>query len=92
MERLLEHALGRNRWLNAKHEMKTRAAAVHEGAGWVKRLQGAHELLRKEPLEITPGVRVAVGDLVNPDCVAVAVTVRSNGFRWSSRSCATGPS
>jgi hypothetical protein len=68
VERLLEYALGRGRWLNAKSDMKGRAAAVHEGASWVKRLHGAHDLLRKEPLEIVPGVRVIVGDLVNPAC------------------------
>lgn len=66
IDRLLEYALGRGRWLGAKSEMKSRAAAVHEGASWVKRLRGAHELLRKEPLEIVPGVRASVGDLVNP--------------------------
>lgn len=66
VERLLEFALGRGRWLGAKSDMKNRAAAIHEGSSWVRRLQGAHDLLRKEPLEIVPGVRVAVGDLVNP--------------------------
>lgn len=66
VERLLEYALGRGRWLGAKSDMKTRAAAVHEGSSWVKRLQGAHDRLRKGPLEIVPGVRVTVGDLVNP--------------------------
>jgi len=66
VERLLEHALGRGRWLGAKSDMKNRAAAVHEGSSWVKRLQGAHDLLRKEPLEIVPGIRVTVRDLVNP--------------------------
>lgn len=66
VERLLEHALGRGWWLSAKNEMKNRAAAVHEGVSWVKRLQGAHDLLRKESLEIAPGIRVPVGDLVNP--------------------------
>lgn len=66
VERLLEYALGRGRWLGAKSDMKARAAAVHEGSSWVKRLQGAHELLRREPLEIVPGVHVPVGDLVNP--------------------------
>lgn len=68
VERLLEYALGRGRWLGAKSEMKNRAAAVHEGSSWVKRLQGAHALVRKEPLELVPGVRVTVGDLVNPTC------------------------
>jgi hypothetical protein len=66
VERLLEHALGRRRWLGAKSDMKERVAAVHEGSSWVRRLQSAHDLLRKEPLEIVPGVRVIVGDLVNP--------------------------
>jgi hypothetical protein len=66
VDRLLEFALGRGRFLGAKSDMKNRAAAVHEGSSWVRRLQGAHDLLRKEPLEIVPGVRVAVGDLVNP--------------------------
>jgi hypothetical protein len=36
------------------------------GSSWVKRLHGAHDLLRKESLEIVPGVHVTVGDLVNP--------------------------
>jgi hypothetical protein len=67
VERLLELSLGRGRWLNAKSDMKNRTAAVHEGAAWVKRLQGAHELLRREPLEVAPGIRVTVGELVNPD-------------------------
>jgi hypothetical protein len=67
VDRLLEHALGRDRWLNAKNDMKTRAASVHEGAAWVKRLHGAHDLLRKESLEVAPGIRVTVGDLVNPE-------------------------
>lgn len=66
VERLLEFALGRGRWMSAKSDMKNRAAAVHEGSSWVKRLQSAHDLLRREPLEIVPGVRVTVGDLVNP--------------------------
>lgn len=66
IDRLLEYAIGRNHWLRAKNDMKNRVAAVHEGASWVKRLQGAHDLLRKEPLEIVPDVRVSVGDLVNP--------------------------
>lgn len=66
VERLLEYALGRGRWLGAKSDMKDRAAAVHEGSSWVKRLESAYELLRKEPLEVAPGVRVSVGDLVNP--------------------------
>jgi hypothetical protein len=65
--RLLEYAIGRGRWLEAKSEMKVRAAAVHEGSAWVKRLQGAHDLLRKEPLDIVPGVRVTVGNLLNPE-------------------------
>lgn len=65
VERLLEYGLGRL-WLGAKSDMKNRAAAVHEGSSWVRRLQGAHDLLRTEPLEIVPGVRVTVGDLVNP--------------------------
>lgn len=66
LERVLECALGRGVLLKAKNELKNRAAAVHEGSSWVKRLQAAHDLLRKEPLEIVPGVHVTVGDLVNP--------------------------
>lgn len=66
LERLLEYALGRGRGLAAKSDINARVAAVHEASLWVKRLQSAHELLRKEPLEIVPGVRVAVGDLVSP--------------------------
>lgn len=66
VEHLLEFALGRGRWLGAKGDMKNRAAAVHEGASWVKRLQSAHEILSKDSLEIVPGVRVTVGELVNP--------------------------
>lgn len=66
VERLLEFALDRGVCLRAKSDMKNRAAAVHEGSSWVRQLQRAHELLRKEPLEIVPGVRVTVGDLVNP--------------------------
>ncbi|WP_437761216.1 hypothetical protein WMF27_05965 [Sorangium sp. So ce281] len=66
VRQLLEYALGRNRWMGASSDMKARAAAVHEGGSWVKRLQTAHDLLRKEPLEIVPGVQVTVGDLVNP--------------------------
>ncbi|HQP39451.1 MAG TPA: hypothetical protein PLI95_29915 [Polyangiaceae bacterium] len=66
VERLLEYALGRGRWLNAKNDMKDWAAAVHEGSSWVKRLDNAYELLRKEPLEIVPGVEVTVGTLLNP--------------------------
>jgi hypothetical protein len=66
IERLLEYALGRGSWLGAKSNLDARAAAVHEGSSWVKRLQAAHDLVRKEPLEIVPGVRVTVGDLVNP--------------------------
>lgn len=66
VDRLLEYALGRGRWLGAKSDMKERAAAIYEGASWVKRLDGAYDLLRKEPLEITPGVCATVGDLVNP--------------------------
>lgn len=66
VERLLEYALGRGRWLGAKSDMKDQAAAVHEGSSWVKRLENAYELLRNKPLEVAPGVRVSVGDLVNP--------------------------
>lgn len=66
LERVLECALGRGVLLKAKNDLKNRAAAVHEGSSWVKRLQAAHDLLRKEPLEIVPGVHVTVGDLVNP--------------------------
>lgn len=66
VERVLEYALGRGVWLKAKSDLKNRAAAAHEGASWVKRLQTAHDLLRKEPLEIVPGVRATVGDFVNP--------------------------
>lgn len=66
VERLLEYALGRGRWLGAKGDMKDWAAAVHEGSSWVKRLEISYELLRKEPLEIAPGVRATVGALVNP--------------------------
>lgn len=66
VERLLEYALGRGRWLSAKSDMKNWAAAVHEGSSWVKRLEGAYELLRKEPLEVAPGVQATVGALVNP--------------------------
>jgi hypothetical protein len=66
IERLLAYALGRGRWLSAKSDMKDSAAAVHEGSSWVKRLEGAYELLRKEPLDIAPGVQTAVGGLVNP--------------------------
>lgn len=66
VDRLLEYALGRGRWQQAKIDMKARSAAVHEGASWVNRLRGAHDLLRKEALEIVPGVRVSVGNLVNP--------------------------
>jgi hypothetical protein len=66
VERLLECALGRGRWVGAKNEMKNRAAAIHEGSSWVRRLDGAYDLLHKEPLEIVPGVRVTVGELVNP--------------------------
>lgn len=66
VERLLEYALGRGHWTGAKSDLKTRAAAVHEGSSWVKRLRAAHDLLRKESLEIVPGVCVTVGDLVNP--------------------------
>lgn len=66
VERVLEYALDRGGWLRAKSDLTGRAAAVHEGSSWVKRLHAAHDLLRKEPLEIVPGVRVTVGDLVNP--------------------------
>lgn len=66
VRQLLECALDRGRWMRAHDEMKARTAGVHEGAAWVKRLQTAHELLRREPLEIVPGVRVTVGELVNP--------------------------
>jgi hypothetical protein len=66
VERLLEYALGRGRWLSAKRDMKDWAAAVHEGSSWVKRLDLAYELLRKEPLEVAPGVQATVGALVNP--------------------------
>lgn len=66
IRQLLEHALGHGRWVRASEDMKARAAAVHEGASWVKRLQTAHDLLRKDPLEIVPGIQVTVGDLVNP--------------------------
>lgn len=66
VDRLLQYALGRGRSAGARSDMKARAATVHEGKSWVARLQSAHELLRKEPLEIVPGVRVTVGDLVNP--------------------------
>lgn len=66
VERLLEYALGRGRLLAAKNDVKDWAAAVHEGSSWVKRLEGAYELLRKEPLEIVPGVQATVGALVNP--------------------------
>ncbi len=66
IRQLLEYALGRGRWIDAVNDMKARAAAVYEGSSWVKRLQNAHEILRKEPLDIVPGVRVSVGDLVNP--------------------------
>jgi hypothetical protein len=66
VERLLEYALGRGRWLSAKSDMKDWAAAVHEGSSWVKRLEAAYELLRREPLEIAPAVQVTVGTLVNP--------------------------
>lgn len=66
VERLLEYALGRGRWLSAKSDMKDWAAAVHEGSSWVKRLEGAYELLRKKPLEVAPGVQATVGALVNP--------------------------
>lgn len=66
VRRLLEYALGRDHWMGASSDMKARAAAVHEGASWVKRLQKAHDLLRKEPLEIVPGIQVTVGDFVKP--------------------------
>lgn len=66
VERLLEYSLGRGRWRNAKSDMKERAVSVHEGSSWVKRLEGAYELLRKDPLEIAPGVFATVGALVNP--------------------------
>lgn len=66
IRQLLEHALAHGRWIRASEGMKACAAAVHEGSSWVKRLQTAHDLLRKDPLEIVPGVQVTVGDLVNP--------------------------
>lgn len=66
IERLLQYALGRGRWPSTKSDMKDRAASVHEGSSWVKRLEGAYELLRKEPLEVAPGLQATVGALVNP--------------------------
>ena len=66
VEKLLEHALGRGRWLSVKGDLKNRTAAVHEGSSWVRRVEKAYDLLRNDPLEIVPGVRVTVGDLVNP--------------------------
>lgn len=67
IDRLLEHGLGRGRWNGAKSEMKVRATAVHAGAAWVKRLQGAHDLLRKEALEVAPGIRVGIGSFIDPE-------------------------